>query len=393
MKTKLNIICAAFTIASFALLPIAQAVVPAPDGGYPGGNTAEGQTALLSLTSGGYNTAVGYFSLRSNTTGSFNTALGAGTLLLNTGTENTATGTGALLSNTSGATNTADGAFALVSNTTGFDNTAAGSEAMYSNVDGNDNVAIGFRALKNHTTGNYNIAIGTTAGGTGAASNTIHIGFAGFGDDTSGRIRIGTPGTHTSTIVSGILGAPVLLDAVPVYVDANNQLGTVPSSRRFKTDITDMAAASEAILSMRPVTFHFKAQNAQTRRANIAQFGLIAEEVAEVNPDLVMRDPTGEIYSVRYEAINAMLLNEFLKEHRKVEAQSRQIHEQEARIAQQQSDFEAKINKLETLIAQQRKETGAFTARLDEQAAQITKVNSRIDWSRPALQEVALDGP
>src|SRR5438067_1662067 len=317
MKAQTNIInrvFAVFAVVCFAFTQNAHAVSPPPDGGYPGGNTAEGQNALFSLTSGGYNTAIGYLSLRSDATGSFNTAIGAGSLLLNAAAENTATGAAALLSNTQGANNTANGAVALLNNTIGFDNTAAGTEAMYANVDGNDNVAIGFRALKNHTTGNSNIAvgvnsmlantsgnanvaigvatmlfaasgdnniaIGTTAGGTGTASNTIHIGFAGQGDDTSGRIRIGTPGTHTSTLISGILGAPVLLDAVPVYVDANNQLGTVPSSRRFKKDITDMAAASEAILSMRPVTFHFKPQNAQAPGPNIPQFGLIAEEVA-----------------------------------------------------------------------------------------------------------------
>ena len=430
-----------FAVGSLALSPMAHAVVPAPDGGYPGFNTAEGQSALFSLTTGIANTAVGWFSLKSNAEGSFNTATGAGTLLLNTGDENTATGAGALLSNTTGVKNSANGAFALFSNTEGADNTAVGwktlfnnttgndstaigsgalfanttggnnvangFQALLSNTEGSDNTAIGDQALNLNTTGEANTAIGhqalfsNTTGTTNTAngylaffSNTTGsqntaIGADALFSNTTGNGNIalgGAAGSNVTTadnvIVIGTGGANVSdscfignirgvttanANAVPVLIDSAGQLGTASSSRRFKKEIKPMDQTSEGILGLKPVTFHYKSDKTST-----PQFGLIAEEVAEVNPDLVVRDDKGDIYTVRYEAVNAMLLNEFLKEHRKVE-------EQEATIAQLKKDFRATVAQL--------------TARLDKQASQIQNVSARLAAASPSLGGVEAKNP
>src|SRR6266540_3265706 len=255
-----------------ALCPMAHAVVPAPDGGYPGGNTAEGQNALLSRTTGIYNTGIGIYSLLSLTEGSFCTGVGAGTLLVNAADRNTATGAGALSSNTTGFNNTADGLSALLGNTTG-----------------SGNVALGIFAGANLTTGNNNIDIGAL--GLPEESNTI---------------RIGEQGTQATTFIAGISGTAVVGD--PVVVDVNGQLGTIASLARFKEDIRPLDKASEALLALKPVTFRYKKQIDRTGRS---QFGLVAEDVERVNPDLVVRDKEGKPYSVRYDQVNAMLLNEF----------------------------------------------------------------------------------
>jgi hypothetical protein len=339
----------------FGLSPTMQAVSPAPDGGYPGGNTAEGASALFSLTSGGYNTAVGFFSLRSNTVGGFNTAIGAGTLLVNSGNNNTATGAGALLSNTAAPGNTANGAFALFNNIGQF-NTAIGNEALSSNTTGIVNIALGVNAGGQLTTGNDNIDIG-------------NIGVAG----ESGTIRVGS-GFQSATYIAGIAGQTVGAGGTTCYVDNAGKLGVFLSARRFKTDIADMGAASEALLALRPVTFHYKPELDKTC---IPQFGLVAEEVAAVNPDLVTQDAKGELSTVRYEAVNAMLLNEFLKEHRKVEAQGRRLGGQEATIAE-----------LKSIIARQQEAMEAVMAELKEQAAQIQKVSAQLATSKPAPQIV-----
>ena len=249
----------------FDLVPIIQGVSPAPDGGYPGGNTAEGQSALLSRTTGGFNTAVGLLSLRSLTTGSFNTAVGAGTLLANTGDRNTATGAGALLSNTSG-TNTANGAFALFNNTTGTGNTAIGAFALNSNTTGDGNTATGHGALPSNTIGSGNVAIGNgtlnlnTTGSDNTAlgaragfnitgSNNIDIDNFGV-DGESNTIRIGD--SQSTTFIAGIAGQTVGAGGSTCYVDNDGKLGVFLSARRFKTDIADMAAASEGLLALRP---------------------------------------------------------------------------------------------------------------------------------------------
>ena len=332
----------------FVLSSSIQAVLPPPppDGGYPGGNTAEGQHALFALTTGGFNTAVGYLSLASDTTASSNTALGAGALLANTGDENTATGIVALFKNTGGTFNTANGGFALFNNTEGTENTAIGDTTLANNTTGDYNTAIGVIALGNNTTGSSNTAIGLGAGSNlTTGSNDIYIGDRG---DPSG--------TEANTIAIGALPFATAYDhffvgavygvttasttTLPVIVSDTGQLGTAPSAARFKKDIKPMDKASESVLALKPVTFEYKSD-----KTNTPQFGLVAEEVAAVNPDLVVRDNNGEIYSVRYDAVNAMLLNEFLKEHRKNE-------QQEATIARQQKQIDVLTAGLQKVSAQ-----------------------------------------
>jgi Chaperone of endosialidase len=305
---KANIICAL----AFALALTAKAVDPPPDGGYPGANTAEGAGALLRLTSGTQNTAVGTFALQNDTIGSSNTALGAETLFINRGgNSNTAVGVGAMNLNLDGDLNTATGYLALSSNRSGNDNTANGNNALGRNTTGSNNVALGASAGFHLTTGDNNIDIGNK--GVAGESNTI---------------RIGRKGTQQATFIAGIRGTSTGdMDAVPVVIDSDGQLGTVSSSARFKEQIKPMDTASEAILALKPITFHYKNDKSET-----PQFGLIAEEVAKVAPDLVVREENGEPYTVRYEAVNAMLLNEFLKEHKKVEALEARIEEQQKQI-------------------------------------------------------------
>jgi hypothetical protein len=374
-----------------------QAVSPPPDGGYAGGNTAEGQSALLSLTTGGFNTAVGLLSLRSDTTGKFNTATGAGTLLANTADENTATGAGALLSNTTANGNTADGAFALFSNTGGVDNTAIGDRALFSNTTANgntadgafalfsnttgadntaigdvalvanttglSNTAIGVAALASNTTGSSNIALGFNAGfNLTTGSNNIDIGNSGAAAE-SNTIRIGTQGTQTFTIIAGISN-DIQAFGTPVIVTTDGFLGVQTSSARFKDEIKPMDKASEALLALKPVTFRYKKEIDPTR---IPQFGLVAEDVEKVNPDLVVRDKAGKPYSVRYDQVNAMLLNEFLKEHRKVQ-------ELQATVAEQQKGFASRL-------VQQQRQIEALTDGLQ-------KVSAQLEASKPAPQVV-----
>ena len=399
----------------FGLSPTAKAVVPAPDGFYPGSNTAEGENALFSLTSGinntgvgagalhdnttgGYNVGIGARALFSNTTGSFNMAVGTEALRDNTANFNSAIGyrvgfknttgrhltgmgAGALQNNTTASFNTAIGAAALHENTTGGNNTAIGADALAQNVDGNNNNAVGVSALGNNTTGAFNTAngvgamnsntggFGNTAVGAGALeantngfSNTAigvgalaesdallgggntAVGTGALGNSTSGNfntalglgagdnvttahdvtvIGANVPGANVSstTWIGNIFGVTTQSGiTAPVVVSDNGQLGTVASSERFKKDIATMNQASEAILSLRPVTFHYKTDSKGT-----PQFGLIAEEVAKVNPALVLPDKEGKPYTVRYEQVNAMLLNEFLKEHRTVQELKKEV--------------------------------------------------------------------
>jgi hypothetical protein len=400
-----NLILIPILVIGLCVLPKARAVSPAPDGGYPGGNTAEGQGALFSLTTGTYNTALGFLSLRTNTEGNLNTAIGAGTLLLNTSEANTATGAGALLSNTLGSSNTGNGTFALFSNTIGGINTANGFNALFANVNGFQNTANGASALSSNTSGNFNTATGVnalgsnidgdnnTAHGLGAlhsntagSSNTA-IGINALGSNISGagNVALGinagnNVGSADNVICIGHGGADVSntcyignirgvttgqMNAVPVLIDAVGQLGTANSSGRFKKEIKPMENASDVILALKPVTFRYKSDTTGT-----PQFGLIAEEVAAVNPDLVVRDDKGEIYTVRYDAVNAMLLNEFLKEHRKVEQQDRKMQLQEATIAELKSGMKT------------------LAATLNEQAAQLQKVSARIEVSKSAPRTV-----
>jgi hypothetical protein len=328
MKTAIPQFLIALLILCLGLSPNTQAISPPPDGGYPGGNTAEGQDALLGLTSGLYNTAVGLFSLRSNTTGNFNTAIGAGTLLFNTGEQNTATGAATLLNNTTGTSNTAMGEAALFGNTTGASNTAVGAGVLLTNTTGNANTALGLDALSSNTTGNNNTAIGEDVlnSNTTGSGNTVAGFNSGFAVTTANNvicIGAGIPGANAdnSCFIGSIFGA-TSSGGTAVFIDSNNKLGTSTSSKRFKEEIKPMNNASEALFSLKPVSFRYKQDIDPDRKG---QLGLIAEDVEKVNPDLIVRDKEGKPYSVRYDQVNAMLLNEFLKEHRKVEQLEKQI--------------------------------------------------------------------
>jgi hypothetical protein len=392
LQRGLFLIPLVLAVAGLAFAPMARALRPPPDGGYPNETTAEGDGALFSLTTGFGNTALGFSALNSDTEGSFNTATGRNALRFHiTGNHNTATGGAALVFNADGegntatgraamgngttgnnntATgwqalfnntadrNTATGAFALYSNTTGFGNAANGNVALLSNTTGEFNTANGIEALVSNTTGGSNIALGAFAGGDLTTGDfNIDIGNVGVAAEAN-TIRIGTSGEQTKTFIAGISGAAIA--GAAVKVNANGQLGVAPSSERFKAEIKPMNKASEAILALKPVTFRYKKEVDST---GIPQFGLLAEQVAKVNPALVDRDGKGEIYTVRYEAVNAMLLNEFLKEH-------------------------GTVQELEATVAQQQKEIQALTASLKEQASQIQKVSAQLEVSKPAPQMV-----
>jgi Chaperone of endosialidase len=354
-------------LAFFAHIPAAQAVSPPPDGAYGGGNTAEGDTALSSLTTGTYNTGIGWFSLRSVTSNGRNTAVGAGTLLLNTANDNTATGAGALLNNSTGQSNTASGSLALFSSTIGNSNTANGEFALFANTTGNANTAIGAGALSGNISGGSNTALGfdALAGATTGNGNTALGAGSGSAIGTAnGVIAIHSPGGNVDNTawIANIFGVtPVSGTTAPVVVSDTGQLGTLPSSRQFKRDIQPMDKSSESILALKPVTFHYKSDKTST-----PQFGLIAEEVAKVSSDLVVHDDKGGIYAVRYDAVNAMLLNEFLKEHQKVK-------------------------QLESAL-------GVVNRRLEEQATQIQRVSAQQiraekRYRRPTINICKTDDP
>jgi hypothetical protein len=318
-------------------------------------NTAVGSMALFNNTVAGRNTAIGFSALQSNTIGEDNTANGSSALAQNVdGAWNTAMGSQALaLSTTDG--NTAIGAFVLSSTTGGNYNTGIGSNSLLNNTLGSNNVGVGRDTLSSNTTGNSNTAVGYGAGFTITTGTAIVAlgAFAGKGIST---------GYNVICIGDGVLGAdvdnstwmgnvwnvtPQSGNTAPVVVSDGGQLGVVASSERFKKDIASMKDASEVILSLRPVTFHYKSDAKET-----PQFGLIAEEVAKVNPALVLRDKDAKPYSVRYDAVNAMLLNEFLKEHQKVEEQHRRLQQQEATIALLQKEIEALGSGLQKVSAQ-----------------------------------------
>jgi hypothetical protein len=412
MKTRIQSTLSLITLLLLGLLPQVQAVSPPPDGCYPGFTTAEGCNALNFLTTGAGNTGLGWYSLYVNTTGSYNTGLGAGALVLNNadsntavgaaalllntaGTENVAVGTDALVFNDSGARNTAVGAFALFNNisgrntaigdralfnnTTGDENTAVGTSgfgagpALYNNISGRFNTAVGGAALSNNTDGNDNTAIGSGAlngnvhGGentavglnalvTATGSNNVALG-SNAGSQAVGNDNVyigynmqGSAGESNTCYIKSIFGQTNNL-GTPVFIDGNSKLGTLTSSKRFKEDIQQMDTASEALFALKPVTFHYKKE---IDPAGKSQFGLVAEEVEKVNPDLVVRDKEGKPYSVRYDQVNAMLLNEFLKEHR-------------AFVEEQQK------------AAQQQKEIDLLKVELKEQRSLIQKVSDQVE--------------
>jgi hypothetical protein len=383
MKITIQFIVIVITFLFLGVLPKIQAVSPAPDGCYLGFTTAEGCNALNFLTTGAGNTGVGWYSLYVDTTGSYNTGVGAGTLVLNnadsntsvgaaalllntTGTENVAVGTDALVFNDSGGSNTAVGTFALFNNTAGLNtaigdralfnnttgdqntavggagccgaalfsnisgrfNTAVGGGALSSNTDGNDNTAIGAGALQFNIDGDENVAVGLNALNNSTGSNNVALGnLAGFAATTgSNNIYIGyqiegAAGESNACYIGSIFGQTNNL-GVAVFIDANNKLGTLTSSKRFKEDIKPVGTASEALFELKPVTFHYKKEIDPAAKS---QFGLVAEDVEKVNPNLVVLDKEGKPYSVRYDQVNALLLNEFLKEHRRVEQLEKQV--------------------------------------------------------------------
>jgi len=304
-------------------------------------NTGLGVHALVADTNGMNNTAVGLNTLYQNSIGNNNTASGAYALQANTtGNDNTATGEQALYANTNGVNNTATGLNALYNNTSGYANTAHGAFALQGNVGGFGNTANGYYALYANISGSNNIALGYQAGQAIITSSNIDIGNSGFASDAN-MIRIGSG--QGQTYIAGIAGATVA-SGVAVYVSPSGQLGTLTSSARFKHDIQPMNDASDVLLALHPVTFKYKPE---LDPQGIPQFGLVAEEVDKVDPDLVAHDSQGRIYTVRYEAINAMLLNEFLKQHRKIEEQNRKIEDLEAKAAQ----VDALENRLDALQA------------------------------------------
>jgi len=385
----------------FALSPGTQAVVPPPGGGYPGSNTAVGTQALQSLTTGVWNTALGFQTLFSDTTGSSNTATGVRSLFSNVnGVQNTATGVLTLAGNTSGINNTANGWAALNGNVNGSNNTAVGvnalfhnnasfqtavgRDALFANTVGAENVAVGYKALAANTTAGFSVAVGFQAldvatGGqntavgdnalgnvTTGARNTALGDLAGVGLTTgSNNVYIGVfqsaPAANESntTRIRNIATTP-LNTGMFVEVDANGKLGFITSSRRYKHDIEPMGDASEALFALKPVTFRY---NGEIDPAHAKMFGLIAEDVAKVSPNLAVRDAKGEVVAIRSDSINAMLLNEFLKEHRRVE-------------------------ELQATVAQQQKGMEVLTAQLKEQAAQIQKVSAQLETSKPAPKVV-----
>ena len=349
----------AMAFAALVLSPIAQGVTPAPDGGYVNHNTAEGDFALQNLTTGSDNTAIGNGALFNNSAGVQNTALGRAALFFNTtGFQNVASGFASLFSNTTGFHNTAIGIGALVANTTGNHNTANGDLALLANTTGSFNTVDGAHALVSNTTGSFNIALGVAAGENLTGNNNIDISTGGVtGESNTNRVGNEVAFTdregimhaaHTKVFVAGLIGATAVGGAA-VFVDSSGQLGTMTSSARFKDEIVPMERTSEAIFSLRPVTFRYEKK---IDPKGIHQFGLVAEDVAKVNPDLVMRDKDGNIYTVRYEAVNVMLLNEFLKEHKAFVEEQRKVHEQAGTIACLQKQVEALSAGLEKVSAQ-----------------------------------------
>jgi hypothetical protein len=387
LKQTRSLFIAVLELACFGLMPRVQAVVPPPDGCYPNFTTAEGCDALNFLTTGAGNTGLGWRSLFLDSTGSFNTGVGGGALALNDGDSNTAVGAGAILLNTSGERNTAVGTNAMVNNDTGNANTVVGAFALFSNVDGGANNAFGYNALFNHQTGDFNNAFGgfalyadesggfNSAFGYGALNNNVSgnnntaIGYGALSESTgnnntalgffagvnlamgAGNVYIGAnmfgaAGESNHTYIRNIKDTTVSgggSDTVTVNL-TTGLLGHAASSRRYKEDIRPMEEASETLYRLKPVTYRYKKE---VDRTQSPAFGLIAEEVAEVDPNLVARNAHGQPESVHYEMVNAMLLNEFLKEHRRNEEQQATI----ARLEKQVAALTAGLQKVSAQLA------------------------------------------
>jgi hypothetical protein len=305
-------------------------------------NTTSGTVGVISL--GGTRFAHNFGS--ANAANTF-IGVGAGNFSMS-GVLNSAFGTNALAANTTGVQNAAFGVDVLFTNTTGFNNVAFGVDALSSNTTGHDNSAFGSSALDGLTSGNFNIAIGPSAGTNlvGSESNNIYIGNAGAASE-SNTIRIGNTDSlngpvQTAAFIAGISVANV--SGAPVLVSSSGQLGVAVSSRRFKDDIADMADESDLLMNLRPVSFYYKPELDPT---HTRQYGLVAEEVARVSPDLVVFDKDGVPQTVRYHFVNAMLLNEVQKQRQLVAVQQSTIARQQAEI----QDLAARLVKLEALVA------------------------------------------
>jgi hypothetical protein len=318
-------------------------------------NTASGSDALQSNTTGSANTALGHLALQDNTSGSNNTAIGRQALLLNdTGNANVAIGADALFGNTTGEGNTATGFSALNFNTSGSANTATGFLALSGNSTGVRNVGIGYNALRDNSTGRNNTAIGWNAGQRTTGSDNVLVAHRGVIDESQ-TMRIGTRGTDgvpgsgvTRAFIAGVRGVATGRPGVPVLIDASGQLGTISSSRRHKREIQPMAGASDRLLQLRPVQFHYNEADASGERP--IQYGLIAEEVADVFPELVIRDENGQPETVAYHMLPALLLNELQKEQELNRAQSEKLARQEELLAEMRQ-LEEKLAAVEELVA------------------------------------------
>jgi hypothetical protein len=325
-------------------------------------NTATGVYALNLNTTGSYNTATGVDALELNSTGAQNTATGWQALLNNTGgSYNTADGVNALAQNTSGDANLASGFRALWHNTRGLDNTASGANAMANNSTGSINTASGYNALGANTAGygnsafgvsalynnngTYNIAIGLNAGfNLTTGTQNIDVGNRGVGAE-SNTIRIGTQGTQTATFIAGISGTGVT--GPDVVVNSNGQLGIVKSSARFKRDVHDMGATSAQLMRLRPVTFVYKSDP-----QGIRQYGLVAEEVERVYPELVTYDAGGKIETVRYSMLTSMLLNELQKQNRENQRQEEQMRRLSTQLTEERASRKREIEALRNTFAE-----------------------------------------
>ena len=303
-------------------------------------NSAYGCNALYSNSSGSENVAIGDYSLFGNTTGYNNIGIGPDTLQANTtGNDNTAAGNDALLSNTNGTFNSAFGSGALYSNSSGNDNVAIGDSSLNNNMTGNDNVGVGPSALYSDTSGNNNIAVGYEAGfNITTGGYNIDIGNNGVSDDTN-VIRIGT--SQASTYIGGIYGV-TSGSGLAVYINSNGQLGTTTSSRRFKEDIQDIGDESDELMQLRPVSFFYKREY-DSDPQRVRQYGLIAEEVDQIDPNLVVHETNGAPFTVRYNLVNALLLNEVQKQHKTILAQATDIQ-----LLKEQNDaLSSRLNTLE----------------------------------------------
>jgi len=340
-------------------------------------NTASGFDALFSSTTGSNNTATGYVALGFNGSGSNNTATGYQALSASiTGGNNTADGSNALFNNT-GSNNTADGSNALLNNTGGSNNTATGADALSTLNFGNgsNNTASGYKALANNSTGSNNIAIGYIAATnvSGGNSNNIHIGNSGSSGD-NGVTRIGASGNQTSFYAAGIVGVNV--SGATVIVSSNGQLGVASSSRRYKEDIHDMGDASEGLMRLRPVTFRYKEPFDDGTKP--MQYGLIAEEVAEVYPDLVARSADGQIETVKYQLLDPMLLNEVQRQQKEMQAQQTEIRDQKTLVLAQQSQLKTQ----QALVRNQQIQLRVQQTQIAELASQMKVVQASLHARR-----------